>query len=176
MSITIAALSMYILCRILNYNVISSIIASLAYASSPWFYRIIAPEGAFPRALGYALIPLVLATIVYTIKNRGLWTAILASLSFSMLILVHHSIALLSCILIAIICMTVLLEHRKYIKLKNALCKLLIFIVFTIGITFFWITPFLIDLKLASFIPEASGFLLKFYSVELESLYVIQDG
>ncbi len=172
-SLPIASATMYLLARRLGYSVPASLLSAVAYSTSPWLYRIVAPEACLPRVLGYALAPLLpLALIVAARGCGGLRGLLLASLAVSAVLLSHHSLFLV-CLTVSALLLLSVLDRETLLRLPK---RLALVALASLGLACFWLIPFLAEAGLASFTPESQGYLFKLQSAKPELLARIAPG
>ena len=171
LDVVLAALTMYVLLRLLEFSVTAATLGSIVYATNPWFYRVIAPEGNYARAMGIALAPLLPAALIIATKKNNVLAYVLSGLMLAAVFLSHHTV-FVTCFFVSLFIIAAkyfslhLAEDMRNIvnTLKKHITGLmLVFIVFLTS-TAFWLIPFMSDHSLANFIPETEGYLFRFQS------------
>ena len=167
----LSAITMYLALRILGFSRWSSLVASVVYATSPWVFRVVAPEGNLPRAFGFTVAPLVLIALYAVARSRSITSALLAGLFFALPLLAHHSLA------VTITASSLGLLAAKLVydgamprgpwrsSVRRLAVNLALFLLSFILVSGFWSIPFILDHSLASFTPETRGYLFRIQSV-----------
>ena len=167
----LSAITMYLALRILGFSRWSSLVAGVVYATSPWVFRVVAPEGNLPRAFGFTVAPLVLIALYAVVRFRSTTSALLAGLLFALPLLAHHSLA----VTISVSSLGLLAAKLVYdgvmprgswrSRAHRLVVNLVLFLVSFILVSGFWAIPFIVDHSLASFTPETCGYLFRLQSV-----------
>ncbi len=155
LSLVIASLSTYLLGRELGFSEIPSIIMGISFSINPWLFRMISPEGNFPRVVGASLAPLSIACFVRLAKERD--SRSICALPIAALPLTHHSLAVVVAPLAGFLWLTALVDETSgledlALKLKNTLST----VAWAFIITSFWMIPFILERNLAHFLNENS--------------------
>jgi uncharacterized membrane protein len=179
LDVMVAAAAMYVLLRTLYFSVEASFLGSVIYATSPWFYRIIAPEGNYPRAMGVAVAPLLVIAIVAGMRSQRVSAHLLGGLGAAIVLLSHHSV--FATYLFASVFIVLAEYVAEYVAgksiirvLRGHIIGLSISITVFLVVSAFWLVPFIADHNLASFTSETSGYLFRFQSAK-PSLILRQD-
>ncbi len=154
LSIVISSLSAYLLGRELEFSEIPSIVMGISYSVNPWLFRMISPEGNFPRIVAASLAPLSIACFVRLAKGER---RPFCALPISALLLTHHSLAVVVLPLAgALWISTIVDEAPRLEEFMYRVRSTLITLLWAIVIASFWLIPFALERDMAHFLRENS--------------------
>lgn len=173
LDIVLAGVSSMFMGRTLGLSWPSSLVVATSYASSPWLYRMVAPEGAFPRAFAYAIAPLAVALLIRLFRKPNAVNAVLSGISWGALILSHHTLTFVTLVAALPIALTAAKPRSISVVPWLAASSGV-----AMGVALFWLVPFLADMRMAHFRPENNiDYLFRFFSVEPQSMFEVRgDG
>ena len=139
----LAPFTVYFLARTINLKKREALLASLAFSLIPGVIANLIFWDRYPTVVATPLLVLLSAFTIRFLKDEKISDLILAGLSWTFLLLIHHLSAYCAVMVVIILCVTYLLMKRDWSAFKRVI-KLGVFTGVTSSlISLFWLGPFL---------------------------------